>query len=223
MNARPSSGNFDRSVSTSSASSYSSSTDSVASGSFGMDSPPVASVEVLRCLRCAKCVETTTTDDLASTGMVQIGYNIYYCSSCAKMVGYKWMHANVWRSPSFKTSVLILHYRKSQIAATQSHHHHRRRQSHPGRKRTTNCRIWSCSSGCDLISRCHDTRWSNSSPRRQCGGNFPYTIRRAPPFGGLYILGATILDCTPGATSSFERESNVLQFNSHWHCFLTGG
>lgn len=37
------------------------------------------------------------------------------------------------------------------------------------------------------------------------------------------ILGATILDCTPGATSSFERESNVLQFNSHWHCFLTGG
>lgn len=54
-----------------------------------MDSAPVASVEVLRCLRCAKCVETTTTDTLASTGMVQIGYNIYYCSSCAKMVGYK--------------------------------------------------------------------------------------------------------------------------------------
>lgn len=89
MNARPSSSSYDRSVSTSSASSYSSSTDSVASGGFSMDSPPVASVEVLRCLRCAKCVETTTTDDLASSGMVQIGYNIYYCSSCAKMVGYK--------------------------------------------------------------------------------------------------------------------------------------
>ncbi|RYO76842.1 hypothetical protein DL766_002381 [Monosporascus sp. MC13-8B] len=90
--SRPSATHYDRTASASSStSSYSSSTDSVVSSrSFGgMDSPPVASVEVLRCLRCAKCVEATTTDDLASTGMVQIGYNIYYCSSCAKMVGYK--------------------------------------------------------------------------------------------------------------------------------------
>lgn len=50
---------------------------------------PVASVEVLRCLRCARSVETTSTDDPMSQGMVRIGTNIYYCSRCAKMVGYK--------------------------------------------------------------------------------------------------------------------------------------
>jgi uncharacterized protein with PIN domain len=51
--------------------------------------PLVVSVEVLRCLRCARSVETTSTDDVSSTGMVRIGTNIYYCDRCAKMVGYK--------------------------------------------------------------------------------------------------------------------------------------
>jgi uncharacterized protein with PIN domain len=50
---------------------------------------PVVSVEVLRCLRCARSVETTSTDDVSSSGMVRIGTNIYYCDRCAKMVGYK--------------------------------------------------------------------------------------------------------------------------------------
>lgn len=55
-----------------------------------MDSTqPIASVEVLRCLRCARAEEITTTDDPSSSGMVQIGTNIYYCNRCAKMTGYK--------------------------------------------------------------------------------------------------------------------------------------
>jgi len=54
-----------------------------------MDCPPIATVEILRCMRCAKSVETTTTDDAASAGMISIGYNIYYCKSCAKATGYK--------------------------------------------------------------------------------------------------------------------------------------
>ncbi|KAK8062752.1 hypothetical protein PG997_014849 [Apiospora hydei] len=52
-------------------------------------SRPIASVEVLRCMRCARSVEATSTDDPASTGMVRVGHNIYYCDRCAKMVGYK--------------------------------------------------------------------------------------------------------------------------------------
>ncbi|KAK6220701.1 hypothetical protein LQW54_001892 [Pestalotiopsis sp. IQ-011] len=70
-----------------SSSSSSSSSDSDVSIPFrhSMDSVigPVASVEVLR------SVETTSTDDPMSQGMVRIGTNIYYCSRCAKMVGYK--------------------------------------------------------------------------------------------------------------------------------------
>lgn len=50
---------------------------------------PIASVEVFRCMRCARSVEATTTDDPASTGMIRVGTNIYYCQRCAKMVGYK--------------------------------------------------------------------------------------------------------------------------------------
>lgn len=77
----------------SSSSSSSSDSDASSSSSFrySMDSVtrPVASVEVLRCLRCARSVETTSTDDPATQGMVRIGHNIYYCTRCAKMVGYK--------------------------------------------------------------------------------------------------------------------------------------
>ncbi|ORY70915.1 uncharacterized protein BCR38DRAFT_331509 [Pseudomassariella vexata] len=78
----------------SSASSYSSSDSDVSTISsvrHSMDySPrPVASVEVLRCMRCASSVEMTSTDDPSSTGMVRVGTNIYYCSRCARIVGYK--------------------------------------------------------------------------------------------------------------------------------------
>ncbi|TQV92073.1 hypothetical protein V2A60_004378 [Cordyceps javanica] len=72
-----------------SASSASSTTTAAA---FTMDSsghPPVASVQVLRCMRCARAVETTTTDDIATAGMVRISHNLYYCERCAKTVGYK--------------------------------------------------------------------------------------------------------------------------------------
>ncbi|KAK9775608.1 hypothetical protein SCAR479_07714 [Seiridium cardinale] len=87
MASRPSNHHF------SSASSTSSSDSDTSSSSYrhSMDSVmrPVASVEVLRCLRCARSVETTSTDDPATQGMVRIGHNIYYCTRCAKMVGYK--------------------------------------------------------------------------------------------------------------------------------------
>ncbi|KAJ2981851.1 hypothetical protein NQ176_g1764 [Zarea fungicola] len=58
---------------------------------FNMEAahPPVATVQVLRCMRCARAVETTTTDDIATAGMVRISHNLYYCERCAKMVGYK--------------------------------------------------------------------------------------------------------------------------------------
>ncbi|KAI0814400.1 hypothetical protein GGR55DRAFT_631689 [Xylaria sp. FL0064] len=72
-----------------SSSSSSSSTDSDASYRLSMDARPVASVEVLRCLRCHRHVETTSTDDLASTGMIRVGFNLYYCTKCANAVGYK--------------------------------------------------------------------------------------------------------------------------------------
>ncbi|KLU80993.1 hypothetical protein MAPG_00089 [Magnaporthiopsis poae ATCC 64411] len=78
----------DSDLSTSSDSATSSST---GSGRFSMDgvAHPVVYVEVIRCMRCAKSAEMTSTDDASSSGMVQIGTNIYYCSRCAKMVGYK--------------------------------------------------------------------------------------------------------------------------------------
>ena len=50
--------------------------------------PPSASVEVIRCMRCARSVETTSTDDVSSTGMVRISHGLYYCDRCARMVGY---------------------------------------------------------------------------------------------------------------------------------------
>ncbi|KAH6626777.1 hypothetical protein B0J18DRAFT_149604 [Chaetomium sp. MPI-SDFR-AT-0129] len=55
-----------------------------------MDSPsrPTVQVAVIRCLRCARAEEITSTDDPSLSGMVQIGTNIYYCTRCAKMVGY---------------------------------------------------------------------------------------------------------------------------------------
>jgi len=49
--------------------------------------PPVH-VVVLRCIRCAHAVEMTSTDNPSSSGMIRIGTNIYYCTRCAKMVGY---------------------------------------------------------------------------------------------------------------------------------------
>lgn len=53
-----------------------------------MDSRPVT-VEVVRCMRCARSVEMTSTDDIASSGMVPVGTGIYYCKRCAKMTGFK--------------------------------------------------------------------------------------------------------------------------------------
>ncbi|KAI0001401.1 hypothetical protein F4779DRAFT_622427 [Xylariaceae sp. FL0662B] len=78
MSTRPSTKHYDSASSTSSSRSYSSS-DSDLSIRSSMDAQPVASVEVLRCLRCHRHVETTSTDDLASTGMIRIGTNLYYC------------------------------------------------------------------------------------------------------------------------------------------------
>ncbi|KAI3325147.1 hypothetical protein HD806DRAFT_467387 [Xylariaceae sp. AK1471] len=72
-----------------SSSSSTSSSDSDSSFRLSMDIRPVASVEVLRCLRCHRHVETTSTDDLASTGMIRVGFNLYYCTKCAAAVGYK--------------------------------------------------------------------------------------------------------------------------------------
>ncbi|KAK4189104.1 hypothetical protein QBC35DRAFT_514265 [Podospora australis] len=81
--------------SSSSTSSYSasdsdlSSTGSASSVRHSMDaSQRPVQVAVLRCLRCARAEEVTSTDDPSSSGMVQIGTNIYYCKRCAKMVGY---------------------------------------------------------------------------------------------------------------------------------------
>ncbi|KAM0558220.1 hypothetical protein ACHAPJ_004905 [Fusarium lateritium] len=92
MSARPSSHHFGSTSSTSSNTSSGSDSDSSSSGHrYSMDSIalPIASVEVLRCMRCARSVETTSTDDVATMGMVRIAHNLYYCERCAKMVGYK--------------------------------------------------------------------------------------------------------------------------------------
>jgi uncharacterized protein with PIN domain len=67
-----------------------SSSSSISGYRHSMDSHrPVVSVSVLRCMRCARSVETTSTDDIATMGMVRIAHNLYYCSRCAKMVGYQ--------------------------------------------------------------------------------------------------------------------------------------
>lgn len=65
-------------------------------------------VQIIRCSRCIKSVETITmvkqtregprrvsSDD---SGMVQFGYNLYYCERCAKLVGYHWTitHTSLW-------------------------------------------------------------------------------------------------------------------------------
>ncbi|KAK0636252.1 hypothetical protein B0T17DRAFT_485410 [Bombardia bombarda] len=77
--------------SSSASSSYSASDSdlsSVSGYSMGSSQTPVQ-VSTLRCLRCARAEEITSTDHPSSSGMVQIGTNIYYCNRCAKMVGYK--------------------------------------------------------------------------------------------------------------------------------------
>jgi hypothetical protein len=56
--------------------------------SMDSGSRPTVQVTIIRCLRCARAEEITSTDDPSLYGMVQIGTNIYYCSRCAKMVGY---------------------------------------------------------------------------------------------------------------------------------------
>lgn len=60
----------------------------VARPSVDSTSRPTVHVATIRCLRCARAEEITSTDDPSLFGMVQIGTNIYYCSRCAKMVGY---------------------------------------------------------------------------------------------------------------------------------------
>ncbi|KAJ4145892.1 hypothetical protein LMH87_004723 [Akanthomyces muscarius] len=84
-------GDSSASSSSSSISSDSDSASATSSTSYAMESahPPSASVQVLRCMRCARAVETTTTDDIATAGMVRISHNLYYCERCAKTVGYK--------------------------------------------------------------------------------------------------------------------------------------
>ncbi|KAK4211018.1 hypothetical protein V8F33_002361 [Rhypophila sp. PSN 637] len=85
-----------RYLASSSTSSYSASDSDLSSSAssssvrHSMDSTqrPAVQVAVLRCLRCARAEEITSTDHPSSSGMVQIGTNIYYCNRCAKMVGY---------------------------------------------------------------------------------------------------------------------------------------
>jgi hypothetical protein len=68
-------------------SSASSSPDSAFAPRYG-DATAV-SVEVIRCMRCARAVEATSTDDMATTGMVRIATGLYYCGSCAANVGFQ--------------------------------------------------------------------------------------------------------------------------------------
>ncbi|KAI0150270.1 hypothetical protein GGR57DRAFT_202186 [Xylariaceae sp. FL1272] len=82
MSTRPATTHYSSSSSTDSS-------DSDSSLPLSMDIRPVASVEVFRCLRCHRHVESTSTDDLASTGMIRVGFNLYYCQKCATAVGYK--------------------------------------------------------------------------------------------------------------------------------------
>ena len=53
-----------------------------------VSSMPSASVRCLGCLRCARFIEITSTDDLASAGMVLIGEGLFYCTTCAHAVGF---------------------------------------------------------------------------------------------------------------------------------------
>ncbi|KAI2609059.1 uncharacterized protein GGS25DRAFT_522239 [Hypoxylon fragiforme] len=80
MSSRPSKTHYASSSSTDSSSPSSSETDLPIRNS--MDVQPVASVEVMRCLRCHRHVEATSTDDPASTGMIRVGFNLYYCQKC---------------------------------------------------------------------------------------------------------------------------------------------
>ncbi|OAQ65740.1 hypothetical protein VFPBJ_11133 [Purpureocillium lilacinum] len=57
--------------------------------SVGITAPqPAAFVESLRCMRCARSVEMMSTDDTSTVGMVRVAFNLFYCSWCAKLVGY---------------------------------------------------------------------------------------------------------------------------------------
>ncbi|KAI1390683.1 uncharacterized protein F4822DRAFT_160733 [Hypoxylon trugodes] len=89
MSSRPSKTHYASSSSLDSDSSSPSSSDTDLSIRASMDVQPVASVEVMRCLRCHRHVEATSTDDPASTGMIRVGFNLYYCQKCAIAVGYK--------------------------------------------------------------------------------------------------------------------------------------
>ncbi|TPX12364.1 uncharacterized protein E0L32_007011 [Thyridium curvatum] len=42
----------------------------------------------LACLRCAKSAEMLSTDEATTYDMVMIGFNLYYCSRCARATGY---------------------------------------------------------------------------------------------------------------------------------------
>ncbi|KAI4864593.1 hypothetical protein F4820DRAFT_448902 [Hypoxylon rubiginosum] len=79
MSTRPSTKHYSSSCSSSTDSSSPSSSASDLSIRYGMDVQPVASVEVMRCLRCHRHVEATSTDDPATTGMIRVGFNLYYC------------------------------------------------------------------------------------------------------------------------------------------------
>ncbi|KAI0118982.1 hypothetical protein F4814DRAFT_446788 [Daldinia grandis] len=79
MSTRPQKTHYASSSSIDSDSSSPSSSDTDLSIRSSMDVQPVASVEVMRCLRCHRHVEATSTDDPASTGMIRVGFNLYYC------------------------------------------------------------------------------------------------------------------------------------------------
>ncbi|KAK2053748.1 hypothetical protein LY76DRAFT_523965, partial [Colletotrichum caudatum] len=49
---------------------------------------PLATVIKIYCIKCTRSVEMTSTDDATSYGMFRIGYNLYYCSTCAKTTGF---------------------------------------------------------------------------------------------------------------------------------------
>ncbi|KAG7038383.1 hypothetical protein JMJ78_0000919 [Colletotrichum scovillei] len=39
-------------------------------------------------MRCRREAELTSTDDLEDAGLVEIGENLYYCFTCAKLTGH---------------------------------------------------------------------------------------------------------------------------------------
>ncbi|KKA26425.1 hypothetical protein TD95_000114 [Thielaviopsis punctulata] len=53
-----------------------------------MNSPATVKVMTARCMRCARSVEITTTDDIHAYDMVVVSANLYYCTRCARAVGY---------------------------------------------------------------------------------------------------------------------------------------